>query len=204
MSIYPCDIEDKRAFCRADPAQDIVHLPRPPLARNDDIVTAAAVMLATPKGMREELRSGTWATIRRARAARKPLAVVFPSGAVVYDGPPWPSSAPALDLNRLVVNVRHARCDVYVGRPSDFGNPFSHDTDTLARWRVATRAEAIARYEEWLLAQPALLVRLPELRGRVLGCWCAPLPCHAAVLARYANATPGAWSGSASAASGLI
>ena len=27
-----------------------------------------------------------------------------------------------------------------------------------------------------------------ELRGRVLGCFCAPLPCHADVLAEVANA----------------
>lgn len=206
MSIYPCDIADKRAFCRVDPARDVVHPPRAPLTRNDDIVKVSAAMIGAPKSSREELRSGTWATVRRARAAGKPIAIVFPNGAVAYDGAAWPTPAPtsvAVDLDRLVVNVRHALCDVYVGRPSDWGNPYSHENDTLARWRVASRAEAIARYEEWLLAKPALLARLPELRGRVLGCWCHPLPCHAMVLARYANIGVAAPSGSALAAAGF-
>lgn len=92
-----------------------------------------------------------------------------------------------------VVNVRHgARCDVYVGRGSPYGNPFTHLAGgTLAKYRVATREEAVTKYEEWLLApeQAALLERARvELRGKVLGCWCAPYLCHAEVLARYANA----------------
>lgn len=87
-----------------------------------------------------------------------------------------------------VVHCKKAPYDVYVGRPSDFGNPFSHKDGTLAEHRVATREEAISRYEAWLMAQPALVERVKrELRGKVLACWCAPLPCHADVLARVAN-----------------
>ncbi|MGN6108958.1 MAG: DUF4326 domain-containing protein [Kofleriaceae bacterium] len=92
--------------------------------------------------------------------------------------------------NRLVVNVRSgARYDVYVGRGhgSIWGNPFSHLDGTLAEFRVATRDEAIARYEDRLLQRLDLLARLPDLRGKVLGCWCAPLRCHAEVLVHYAN-----------------
>ena len=33
-----------------------------------------------------------------------------------------------------------------------------------------------------------LLALLPDLRGRRLGCWCAPLPCHAMVIAELADA----------------
>lgn len=88
----------------------------------------------------------------------------------------------------LVVHVRN-RHDVYVGRPSKWGNPFTHlATDTLATYRVATRAEAIAMYEQWLRGRPDLMAALGELRGKTLGCWCAPLPCHAEVLAVLANA----------------
>ena len=88
-----------------------------------------------------------------------------------------------------VVNVRRERCDVYVGRPSPWGNPFSHLAGTLAAHRVRTREEAVACYEEWIRSQPQLLTMLPFLRGKVLGCWCAPLPCHADVLLRLANGT---------------
>jgi hypothetical protein len=31
------------------------------------------------------------------------------------------------------------------------------------------------------------MAALPELKGRVLGCWCAPLACHGDVLAQLAN-----------------
>jgi len=33
-------------------------------------------------------------------------------------------------------------------------------------------------YAQHLANSPALLARLPELRGKVLACWCAPLRCH--------------------------
>lgn len=93
-------------------------------------------------------------------------------------------------MTRFVVNIRSTtKYDVYVGRGSPWGNPFTHLPleDTGAVCQVTTRQESIARYEDWLLENPKLLARLPELRGKVLGCWCAPLACHAEVLAHYAN-----------------
>jgi hypothetical protein len=87
--------------------------------------------------------------------------------------------------------VRRAAAEgryVMVYRPTIYGNPFSHAKGTLAKFKVATREEAIRRYEPWLRAQPDLvaLVRR-ELRGKVLGCWCKPLDCHADILARIAD-----------------
>jgi hypothetical protein len=52
----------------------------------------------------------------------------------------------------------------------------------LARYRVASRAEAIEAYREYLLNNLELIAALPELHGKVLGCWCAPLACHGDVL----------------------
>lgn len=90
-----------------------------------------------------------------------------------------------------VVNRRLDRFDVYIGRPSIWGNPFSHRPGTLARYRVATLADALAQYEVWLKLQRLdLLARLPELRGKVLGCWCKPGPCHGDILARLADNGP--------------
>jgi hypothetical protein len=79
---------------------------------------------------------------------------------------------------------------VYIGRPSRWGNPFTHVSgETLARYRVATREEAVDAYERWLLAQPELVERArQELRGKDLACWCTPLRCHGEVLLRIANA----------------
>lgn len=95
-----------------------------------------------------------------------------------------------------VFNKHHGNAPpsaVYVGRPSEWGNPFSHLDGTSAEWRVADREEAIARYRDWLMArlnaEPALRRRLvSELAGKDLVCWCAPKACHADVLAELANA----------------
>jgi hypothetical protein len=93
----------------------------------------------------------------------------------------------------LVVNRRREPFDVYIGRGSIWGNRFVH----LITGRhqgvivVATRDEAIDRYAEWIMTQPQLLARLPELRGKRLGCYCAPLRCHGEILADLADALPG-------------
>lgn len=77
-------------------------------------------------------------------------------------------------------NVRRAFNGVYVGRPSKWGNPFVIGRD-------GSRDFVIHRYEQRLLNTPELMAALPELKGKDLICWCAPLPCHADVLLRYAN-----------------
>lgn len=81
-----------------------------------------------------------------------------------------------------VVHYRRDPFDVYIGRPSKWGNPFRVGED-------GTREEVIAKYEEWLHDEPDLLADLSELRGKALACWCAPLPCHGDVLARMAEAS---------------
>lgn len=69
----------------------------------------------------------------------------------------------------------------YIGRPSPFGNPFVIGKD-------GTRDEVIAKYTEWLMAQPELVHRAKqELRGKHLVCWCAPLACHGDVLLKLVN-----------------
>jgi len=74
-----------------------------------------------------------------------------------------------------VVHCKKATYDVYIGRPSKWGNPFTIGKD-------GTRKEVIAKYREWILTQPELLRDLEELRGKRLGCWCSPRACHGDVL----------------------
>lgn len=82
---------------------------------------------------------------------------------------------------KLVANLRTEGCEVYVGRPSKWGNPFRIGVD-------GTREEVISKYESWLRASPTLVAAAKsELKGKVLGCWCAPEACHADVLVRIAN-----------------
>jgi hypothetical protein len=79
-----------------------------------------------------------------------------------------------------VVHCKREKYDVYIGRPSKWGNPFK-----LHVW--TNREDVIKSYREWLLKRPDLLAELPELRGKVLGCWCAPRACHGDVLAELAD-----------------
>lgn len=81
----------------------------------------------------------------------------------------------------LVVHCKRDRFDVYIGRPSKWGNPFLIGKD-------GDRDEVIRKYREWILSQPALLRDLRELRGKVLGCWCRPKACHGDVLVELLEA----------------
>jgi hypothetical protein len=79
-----------------------------------------------------------------------------------------------------VVHCKKSSYDVYIGRPSKWGNPFEIGKD-------GTREQVIAKYRKWIISQPNLMKSLPELKGKILGCWCAPLLCHGDVLSELAN-----------------
>lgn len=77
---------------------------------------------------------------------------------------------------------------VYIGRPSKWGNPFSHlETDEAVL--VESRQSAIDSHRLYLRKNPQLIVQArEELRGRDLVCWCAPHACHGDLLLQVANA----------------
>ena len=81
-----------------------------------------------------------------------------------------------------VVNIKKSPYDVYIGRGSKWGNPFSHLQGTLATHVVASREEAIAKYREYIMANTDLFNQIPELKGKTLGCHCKPASCHGDVL----------------------
>lgn len=81
MYIHPCTLEDRRAAVNRT-EYDIVFSVQDPLTRNRDIVQCSEIMIAAPKTIHEERRSGTWATIRYAREAKKKLYILAPNGAV--------------------------------------------------------------------------------------------------------------------------
>ncbi len=84
---------------------------------------------------------------------------------------------------------------VVVSRPSRWGNPYlvsSEPPGTILDDRqgtiaVASRADAVAAYREWLIGteegEAILSLAKRKLQGLNLACWC-PLdqPCHAEVL----------------------
>ena len=82
-----------------------------------------------------------------------------------------------------VVNKRFQKYDVYIGRGSKWGNPYTHiKGKTKAQFLVGSREEAVEKYEEWIRQQPNLLNSLHELKGKRLGCFCVPHLCHGDVL----------------------
>ncbi|AYP28373.1 hypothetical protein HWB92_gp115 [Serratia phage vB_SmaA_3M] len=83
-----------------------------------------------------------------------------------------------------IVHCKKAPYDVYIGRPSKWGNPF-----TVADWGHGV---AIAKYKSYVLDKLRSgewtedeLVN--ELGGKTLGCWCHPKPCHGDVLKDVVN-----------------
>ena len=92
-------------------------------------------------------------------------------------------------MSTLVVNCRIHEYDVFIGRPSIWGNPFRIGQD-------GPRDRVIELYAEWLAWNPRLLKRISELRDKRLGCFCTreevggsdlPWRCHGQVLAYLAD-----------------
>lgn len=91
-------------------------------------------------------------------------------------------------MKTVVVKKRGVGSDVYIGRGSKWGNPYSHKDGTKAQYRVASRDQAIACYAMWLLEHPNLVAQAQQaLAGKTLACFCKPLGCHGDVLAYLAN-----------------
>lgn len=80
----------------------------------------------------------------------------------------------------LVVHCKRSPYDVYIGRPSVWGNPFSIGKD-------GSREEVIAKFKAYGLNEGLDIRAKKELCGKVLGCWCSPQYCHGDVLAEWAN-----------------
>ena len=91
---------------------------------------------------------------------------------------------------------------VYVGRPTQYGNPWLVGDHVFIEWPY--RPDALERTCRELVITPALAVALyreaftpdadeirRELGGRDLACWCpVTQPCHADVLLELANTPP--------------
>jgi hypothetical protein len=82
--------------------------------------------------------------------------------------------------------------DVYIGRPSPLGNPYSH-LDLRHTTKVANRDMAVELYGRWLLNKirdndPQVMQALGNLKqDSVLVCWCFPERCHGEMIQRAWN-----------------
>ena len=74
-----------------------------------------------------------------------------------------------------VVHCKKEKYDVYIGRPSKWGNPFKLED-------FKSRKDCLDAYKKWILNHHYLLGDLCELEGKILGCWCKPKSCHGDIL----------------------
>lgn len=90
-------------------------------------------------------------------------------------------------MKTIVVNINISSYDIYIGRAGKghdgyFGNPFPLSTDV-------SRTSVMAKYEKWfydrLASDPEFKRRIHELKGKKLGCFCAPKVCHGHIIADY-------------------
>lgn len=79
-----------------------------------------------------------------------------------------------------VVHCKREPFDVYIGRPSKWGNPFPLVPEV-------GRYNTLQHYKMWVVGNRDLLLSLHELDNMVLGCWCAPNLCHGHVLAELVD-----------------
>ncbi len=75
--VHPPTDDSLRAF---NTWYDEMREAKPYLERNRDIVNECDVLVACPGEATEQLRSGTWATVRAGRKAKKQIVVILPDG----------------------------------------------------------------------------------------------------------------------------
>lgn len=94
-----------------------------------------------------------------------------------------PSPVESPSESTTVVHCKRDPYDVYIGRPSVFGNPFLV--------REVGRKVAIEKYGQWVRGEitvkgstPPTKEQIGRLQGKTLGCWCSPQACHGDILAK--------------------
>lgn len=78
--IHPPIKKDKRANCEI--ISGTILEPKEYLERNHDIVDSCDLLIACPKEKTEQLRSGTWATVRYAKKQKKNILIIYPDGII--------------------------------------------------------------------------------------------------------------------------
>ncbi|AYV86944.1 MAG: protein of unknown function DUF4326 [Sylvanvirus sp.] len=98
-------------------------------------------------------------------------------------------------LNKNIINdfagwVSNSN-NIYIGRNMAFYVPGTFKSKWANPFPVKThgRDKCLELYREYILNSPTLAAALPELKGKTLGCWCHPEPCHGNILIELVNNT---------------
>ena len=82
-----------------------------------------------------------------------------------------------------IVHIKVEPCDIRIDRQTIWGNPH-YLADTTSH---PARVKCLLAYVATMERSPKLVEKTSELRGKSLGCWCAPRMCHGDVLATLAS-----------------
>ena len=90
-------------------------------------------------------------------------------------------------MKTKVVNLKKEKYDVYIGRAGRgqdgyFGNPF---TLSAGQSRGASLDKYRSYFYERLKNDHEFRNRIHGLKGKTLGCFCKPHPCHGDIIAEY-------------------
>ena len=95
-------------------------------------------------------------------------------------------------VNKRTHAAQAGKVDVYCGRGSVLGNPYTHKQGTKAKFILASRDEAVEAYRNYFKEQMASnaeflnemrrIYRLARKQEVNLVCYCYPLPCHCNVI----------------------
>jgi hypothetical protein len=90
-------------------------------------------------------------------------------------------------MKTTVVNIRRNEYDVYIGRAGKgqsgyFGNPFK-------LMDKSARGSTLEQYREYFYKRietdPEFKEKIHSLKGKRLGCFCKPYPCHGDIITEY-------------------
>ena len=90
-------------------------------------------------------------------------------------------------MKTKVVNLRNEKYDVYIGRAGRgqdgyFGNPFML---SAGQSRGASLDKYRAYFYERIKNDQEFRTKIHGLKGKTLGCFCKPHPCHGDIIAEY-------------------
>ena len=106
-------------------------------------------------------------------------------------------------MKTTVVNIRRdTDWDVYIGRPGKggtgcFGNPISFHEECPVCKEIHVddeegRLGLLACYKSWfwkeINSNPVFRIKVMELKGKKLGCFCKPRPCHGDIIVEWIKA----------------
>jgi len=97
-------------------------------------------------------------------------------------------------MNTTIVNIKNSKFDVYIGRRGHgydgyFGNPIVIGRKCVCGITHCSGGSTLECYRTYFYSRldndPMFKCMIEELRGKRLGCFCKPDPCHGDIIVEY-------------------